>query len=92
MYHLQILTPEDTFFDGDIQSLIIPGTSGDLGILSNHAPLITSLKEGTVTITDQNKKKSFYKVNDGFFEVKKNQAILLVDSIGETSSIASHMI
>lgn len=92
MFHLRILTPEDIFFDADVISLIIPGESGYLGILANHTPLITSLKEGTIKITDANKKKYFYKVKEGFFEVKKNKAVLLVEEIEETSSIESHLI
>lgn len=87
MFHLQILTPEEIFFNDDVISLMIPGTSGYLGILKDHAPLMTSLKPGIVTIVDKNKKKLFYKVEDGFFEVKQNQAVLLVEFIEVASAI-----
>lgn len=87
MFHLQILTPEEIFFDDDIMSLVIPGTAGYLGILQDHTPLMTSLKPGVITITDKNNKNLYYKVEEGFFEVKMNQAVLLVEVIETASEI-----
>jgi len=92
MYHLQILTPEKIFFDDEIIALSIPGDLGYLGILKDHAPLITTLNQGIVIITDKNNAKHFYKVPNGFFEVQKNKAVLLVETIEDTSSIESSQI
>lgn len=85
MYHLQILTPDEPFFEGDIESLIIPGELGYLGILKDHSPLITHLQTGTVTVTESDKSKRLYKISEGFFKFKNNQAILLVEKIEELS-------
>lgn len=81
MYHLQILTPENVFFDDEVEALIAPGTSGYFGILKDHAPFVTSLKEGFFVLTNKEKKKQYYKVFGGFLEVSKNQATLLVNDI-----------
>lgn len=86
MYHLQIVTPEEIFFDDQVIALIAPGIEGYLGILTNHAALITALKTGVLIITDQNKKKIFYEVSGGFLEVCHNEAFLLVDTIQPTSA------
>lgn len=89
MYHLTVLTPEKVFFEDDIKSLIAPGAIGYLGVLSHHAPLLTTLKAGLVTITDQNQKQHTYHISGGVLEVKNNQAFLLVDTIEPESDNSS---
>ncbi len=81
MYHLKVLTPEKIIFDDEVLSIIAPGSMGYLGVLTNHAPLMTTLKTGNLIVTDKNKIKHFYKVSRGFLEVNRNQVFLLVDSI-----------
>ncbi len=80
-FQLQIYNPEEIFFDSDIISLTAPGTDGYLGILANHTPIITSLKEGKLTITDLNNVKTYYKVSKGFLEVSHNKASIIVEAI-----------
>ncbi len=81
MYHLQVLTPEEIILDDDVISLIAPGEQGYLGVLTDHAPLITSLKAGILIITDKNNIKSFYNVSKGFLEVNHSKASIIVESI-----------
>jgi F-type H+-transporting ATPase subunit epsilon len=87
MYHLKVLTPEDMVFNDDIIALIAPGSTGYLGILTDHAPLITTLKTGVLTITDKNHTKHFYEISGGFLEVRHNEAYLLVDTIQTTAPV-----
>lgn len=81
MYHLQVLTPEQIVIDEEVTSLIAPGKEGYFGVLTNHAPLITSLKAGILIITDKDNKKSYYNVSIGFFEVSRNKATVLIKTI-----------
>jgi F-type H+-transporting ATPase subunit epsilon len=81
MYHLQVLTPEKIFIDEEVIALIAPGEEGYFGVLTNHAPLITSLKAGVLIVTDRTNKKSFYNVSTGFFEVSHNKATVLIKTI-----------
>lgn len=87
MYHLQVLTPEEVIFDDQVISLIAPGALGYLGVLTNHAPLITTLKTGILIITDKNKEKHFYEVSGGFLEVNHNEVSLLVDAIQPAAAV-----
>lgn len=87
MYHLQVLTPESVAFDCMVISIIAPGELGYLGVLTDHAPLITTLKPGKLIITDQNNIKRFFTVTGGFLEVNHNEASLLVDAIETTASV-----
>jgi F-type H+-transporting ATPase subunit epsilon len=81
MYHLQVVTPEQVMFDDEITALIAPGEDGYLGVLTDHAPILVSLKEGTLIITDKHNIKSYYHVSAGFLEVNHNEASILVETI-----------
>lgn len=80
MFRLSIVTPEKIFYDDDIVSLVVPGTEGYLGVLSNHAPLITALKTGRIEFRDTKEEVSVLSVTNGFLEVSANTASLLCDA------------
>ena len=80
-FTLHIHTPAKSIFNGRITSLVAPGVDGYLGILAGHAPIISFLKDGTVTIHDDSGKISSYRLKGrGCLEVLNNNATLLLDS------------
>lgn len=82
MYHLSVVTPEEVIFDGMVKSVIAPGGAGYLQVLTHHAPIISSLKDGPLTIQDVEGKKMTWQVEKGgLLEVKKNEAVILADRI-----------
>ncbi len=81
MYKLSIVTPEKVFYEGEVSSLIVPGTEGYLGVLTDHAPLITATVPGKVMCRDCDGKELAMAASFGFFEVSANHATLLVDSV-----------
>ena len=52
---LEIITPDKKVFSGDVEEVKLPGADGSFGILNNHAPIIATLKKGTVKVTDSKK-------------------------------------
>jgi len=88
MFRLSIVTPEKVVYDGEIASLIVPGVEGYLGILSHHAPLITSLQTGKIEFRDAGDKLHIYAVSGGFIEVSHNQATLLADTAEHSDEIS----
>jgi F-type H+-transporting ATPase subunit epsilon len=87
MYTLNIVTPEEIFFEQEVTSLIAPGSEGYLGVLTDHAPLITALVPGKVTLKDKSGKELTYAVGGGFLEVFKNQVTILAHSIESIADI-----
>src|SRR6202166_3703936 len=50
LLHLEFVSPESVLFSGDVDQVELPGAEGDLGILPGHAPLVTALRPGIVTV------------------------------------------
>lgn len=75
---LKIVSPERVEFDGEVESVLVPGTLGNFEILTNHAPIISSLQKGTVEYTDKTGRKQV-DIIGGFVEVQKNEVSLCVE-------------
>ncbi|MEO6904122.1 MAG: ATP synthase F1 subunit epsilon [Bacteroidia bacterium] len=78
--HLEIITPEKTVYTGQVEAVKLPGAEGSFGILNNHAPLIATLKKGTVKVTDITKKIENFVINGGVVEVLNNKIIVLAEA------------
>jgi len=76
---VEILTPEKALFTGEAKLVSLPGSDGSLGILSNHAPLITTLKKGVVKVEDEKGNAQSFEVNGGTVEVLNNRMIILAE-------------
>ncbi|HVP35372.1 MAG TPA: F0F1 ATP synthase subunit epsilon [Terriglobales bacterium] len=81
MFLLSIVTPEKTFYEEEASSLIAPGIEGYLGILTDHAPLITALVPGKLTVKNSKGPEVIMAVSGGFLEVLKNKVVILADSV-----------
>jgi F-type H+-transporting ATPase subunit epsilon len=75
---LRIVSPEKVVFDGDVESVLVPGTSGSFEILTDHAPIISSLQEGKVEYATKTGKEQLAIIG-GFVEVQKNEVRLCVE-------------
>ena len=90
---LNIVTPLGKIFEGDIKEATFPGIEGEFGVLEGHAPLVTSLQPGVITINKTNGKKELVAINWGYVEVAPEHINVLADgavpiSGGDESSIA----
>jgi F-type H+-transporting ATPase subunit epsilon len=82
-FYINILTPEKQIFEGDLSSLIVPAALGYLGVLSNHAPLVANLIPGNIIYKEAQGLQGIIKnAGKGFIEVVKNNAVILLDSVG----------
>lgn len=81
MYTLTIVTPEEVIFEDEVVSIVAPGSEGYLGILTDHAPLITALVPGKLTVKDKGGGESVFSLSGGFLEVSNNVASVLADAV-----------
>lgn len=79
MFRLSVVTPEKVIYEEDVTSIIAPGGLGYLGIMSNHAPIITSLKPGKLTVKDGGIEIQLA-LSGGFLENSANKCTILADS------------
>lgn len=80
MLVVEVYTPEKTVFKGEASSVKLPGVSGMFEILKGHAPLISVLVDGTLSIKQEGDKDEF-KIDSGFVEVLNNQVSILVEGV-----------
>ncbi|GHV43198.1 hypothetical protein FACS1894180_1570 [Bacteroidia bacterium] len=76
---LEIITPEKTVFRGEVRSVTLPGSLGLFEVLENHAPLVSSLKEGTVKYVETNGAENTVAISSGFVEVSNNTLNVCVE-------------
>jgi F-type H+-transporting ATPase subunit epsilon len=83
---LDIVTIEGQAFSGDVDMVIAPGVEGELGILPQHAALITALKEGELRFI-HNDEQEIFAIGGGYLEVLENQVTVLADSAEQAAEI-----
>ncbi len=83
---LEIVTPQRKVFSEDVDFLVAPGAEGELGILPNHAALITSLNIGIMRIEQDGKKFRVF-VSGGFLEVRNSKVTVLATAAERTEEI-----
>ena len=81
IYPLRIVTPEENVFDQEIESLIAPGALGYLGVLAHHAPLLTGLTQGKLTVRDAKGTTHLFQVDGGILEVSEGGTTILAEKI-----------
>lgn len=81
-----IMTPDQIFFNEPADEIILPTNTGQMGVLSNHAPLITALDIGVMLIRKQNTWSSLALMG-GFALVQQNQVTVLVNEAESAKTV-----
>ncbi|MBW8310102.1 MAG: ATP synthase F1 subunit epsilon [Candidatus Paracaedibacteraceae bacterium] len=79
--NLNLLTPEKTFFTGDVSMVVIPAEEGELGILPKHAPFATSLRAGEVKIYRNDSISDIFTISGGFAEIVNDKCQIVADGM-----------
>jgi F-type H+-transporting ATPase subunit epsilon len=87
MFKLSVVTPERPYFEADCRSVVLPGSEGYLGVLTDHAPLLTALAPGRLKVVDAANQERVFAISGGFFEVSHNHATVLADAVEEPGQI-----
>ncbi|MDQ2931450.1 MAG: ATP synthase F1 subunit epsilon [Gemmatimonadota bacterium] len=78
MLKVQVISPEKVLFEGDATSVVAPAFDGELGILTGHAPMITSLGTGTLRVESGAGTQRF-SVEGGFLQVVDDQVRVVTE-------------
>lgn len=84
-FHFELVSPEKLLFSGEVDSVVAPGAEGQFTVLKDHAPVMTTLKAGVVTVASEGKveklfvRGGFADVNAAGFTILAEQAIPLAD-------------
>ncbi len=76
--NVKVITPDKTVWDDRAEEIILPSTTGQLGILSGHAPLLTALEVGVLRVR-ANKEWKAIALMGGFAEVEEDEIKILVN-------------
>ena len=83
-----IMTPDKIFWDEKAEEIILPTNTGQMGVLTKHAPLITALDIGVMSIR-QNNSWNFIALMNGFASIKNDKVTILVNSAESKETIDS---
>jgi F-type H+-transporting ATPase subunit epsilon len=76
--HLEIVTPEEKIFSGDVENVYFPGTDGEMGVLEMHVALVTGMVPGELRYLQDGKTEELA-VGEGFVEVTGHKVVVLTD-------------
>jgi F-type H+-transporting ATPase subunit epsilon len=83
---LEIVTPDRSAFQGEVDSVVIPASEGEMEILPMHIPLVTRLKPGELVISKAGRKE-YLAVGEGFVTVSQDTVNVLTDMAIEREKI-----
>jgi len=84
--NVRVITPDKVVWDAVAEEIILPSSTGQLGILTDHAPLLTALDIGVMKLKTAGK-WTFIVLMEGFAEVENNKVTILCNGAEEGSSI-----
>jgi F-type H+-transporting ATPase subunit epsilon len=86
-FKAEIVTPARIVFSGDVVSVSAPGVLGGFQVLFNHAPMISSIGIGVLTVKSAGGVDQRYATSGGFVEVRNNALLVLVESAERAEDI-----
>ena len=79
-FPFELVSPERLLFTGEVESVVVPGSEGELTVMKDHAPLMTTLKPGVVTVNEGNGRSQRLFVRGGFADVAPTGLTILAES------------
>lgn len=86
-FHLAILASDHVVFDGECESLVVPTTIGQLGILAGHSNLVVAIDDGTMFYREPAKEKEWLAITRGLLRVENNDVLVIASAIERPEDI-----
>lgn len=84
---VELLTPQILIFEGEVVSVVVPGSKSPFQILYNHAPIISNLDPGVIEIKSEGDNNYYFAISGGFVVASQNVVSLLVDSVTSRNEV-----
>ena len=91
-FNYKVVTPERIFLEGEASMVVVPGVEGDIGFLSNHSSLITSIRPGMIKVNDSSEKENSLFVEEGFVKFSNNELLVVAVGVENEESINAEFI
>ncbi len=78
MLRVSVISPEAVLFEGEAQSVVAPAFDGEVGILENHAPMVTLLGKGSLRLGGSGSEQRF-NIEGGFLQVVENNVRIVTE-------------
>tara|TARA_B100000475_G_C14940532_1_gene291400 strand:- start:229 stop:615 length:387 start_codon:yes stop_codon:yes gene_type:complete len=91
-FNYKVVTPERVFLEGEASMVVVPGVEGDIGFLSNHSNLITSIRPGIIKVNDPSEKASSLFVEEGFVKFSNNELLVVAVGVDNEESVNAEFI
>ncbi|MCH2459223.1 F0F1 ATP synthase subunit epsilon [Henriciella marina] len=85
--HFSLVSPAKELFSGEVDHVIAPGTEGEFGVLVNHAPFMTTLKNGVVRVLENDTTRMRLFVRGGFADVTPAGLTILAEEAVDLSTV-----
>jgi F-type H+-transporting ATPase subunit epsilon len=82
-FHFDLVSPEKLLFSGEVDQVDVPGTEGDFGVLAGHAPLVSALRPGIMTVTVNGQAQRMV-VLGGFAEVSADGKLTVLADLADS--------
>jgi F-type H+-transporting ATPase subunit epsilon len=86
-FKFELVSPERLLVSQDVESVVIPGTEGEMTVMANHAPVMSTIKPGVVTVNAVSGEKERYVVFGGFADILPTGCTLLAESAVSVKNI-----
>jgi F-type H+-transporting ATPase subunit epsilon len=90
-FHFELVSPQKLLFSGDVEQVDLPGAEGYFGVLANHAPMVTTLRPGILTVHVVGGQQKIV-VLGGFAEVSKDGLTVLANTADAVEDVDRGMI
>ena len=86
-FKFELVSPERLLVSEDVESVVIPGTEGEMTVMAEHAPVMTTVKPGVVTVKPASGSEERYVVFGGFADILPSGCTLLAESATHVNDI-----
>ena len=92
LFNYSVVTPEQTYLDGEASMVVVPGIEGDIGFLANHVSFISSIRPGFISIKLENGDDKEVYISEGFVQFSENNLLVIAVELIEKQDLSDDFV